>query len=180
MSKPRLIVAFLSALSFATVAFPCGDKLSAMPGGVRFERLHAARHPGRVLIFTPLGSPLRVDNEGFRLAETVRRAGHLGQVVDEQGLQLALQLSTADLFLVDDADKSRFDAIAASGKPVAVLRVSSAGAAARVKFSPRSKCVTRLTKRSNPSLLRAIDDSFGRRLKGKSAECEDKALTRGT
>jgi hypothetical protein len=173
MRKPSTIPALFAALSFATAAFPCGDKLSAMAGGVRFERIHAARHPGRVVIFAPGDSPLHAANVQLHLADVLRRAGHSVEVVDEQQrLRRALQLATADLILIDVADAARFGAFETAGKPAAMLSVSYAGVVAKTKPITASKCVTRLTKRSNPLLLRTIDDLLERRGQGKPAACE--------
>jgi hypothetical protein len=179
MRKPGKIPVLLVALSFTAAAFPCGDKLSAMGGGVRFERIHAARHPGRVVIFAPNDSPLQAANVQLRLADVLRRAGHSVEVVDEQQrLQRALQLAAADLILIDVSDAGRFNTFESAGKPAAVLSVSYAGNNAKTTPSAASKCVTRLTKRSNPLLLRSIDDLLELRMQGKPAACETRSLPR--
>lgn len=181
MSRLRSVSVFAVAMTTAVVAFPCGDKLSALAGGVRFERIHAARHPGRVIIFAPNDSPLRAANTQLQLAEVLRRAGHAVNVVDEQQqLQRAMQLANADLILVDVSDAGRFESFERSSAPAALLTVSyAAGPSAQNVTAGASKCVTRLTKRSNPLLLRSIDDLLERRSKGKIAAC-DTSLPRAT
>ena len=167
---------FVLGCSFMSVALPCGDKLSAIAGGVRFERLHSAQHPGRIVIFAPSGSPLRDANADLRLARLLTEAGHSVEVVDEQQrVERALQLSMADVILVDVSDSERFRSFAATGGSVALMQVAYKGGfagAAKGESIAESSCVTRLTKRSGALLLRSIDDLLERRQQGKPVSCE--------
>jgi hypothetical protein len=171
----RRSIALVIGVSLAMTSLACGDKLSAIAGGVRFERIYSARHPGRIVIYAPVQSQLRVANEELKLADVLRRAGHTVEVISElQGLQRAMQLDTADLLLMDVADTElvagRDTGIVAKATVLPVSYAPSAKTTATA--SSQAKCITRLTKRSNPLLLRLVDDSLDRQSRGLPATCE--------
>jgi hypothetical protein len=174
MKAPGLIAWTVLGLSVASTVLACGDKLSAIAGGVRFERVYAARHPGRVAIYAPAGSALQAANSDLRLAETLRHAGHTVTVFEHpQDLRRALQLSTADLVLVDVADSRQLQAEesgAAAGAAYVVVGYAPKDKAAH-KVLSQSKCVTALTRRTGPLLLRELDTVLERRSRGLPGEC---------
>jgi CheY-like chemotaxis protein len=172
----------LLGLSIGTVGLACGDKLAVIGGGVRFERLYLSHHPGRVVLYVPRDSRLRVANDELRLADSLRRAGHSVEVIDEQqGLQRALQMASADLILVDVADDlpARMDAGRAANVAVVPVAYGPAPELRRTASTVQA-CVTALGRRTAPVLLRAVDNALERRSRGLVSACDAMAVPRGT
>ena len=173
--KTPVLVAWLALGLSATSALACGDKLSAIAGGIRFERLYAARHPGRVAIYAPPGSALQAANTDLKLSEVLRHAGHTVTVFEHpQELRRALQMTTADLVLVDVADSRQLrseESGAATNAAFVVVGYAPQRKAAR-NIQDGAKCITALTRRSGPLLLRELDAVLERRSRGQRGECE--------
>ncbi|HXC58613.1 MAG TPA: hypothetical protein VN645_04800 [Steroidobacteraceae bacterium] len=176
----RTVSVLAIGLFVTAAALACGDKLSAIGGGVRFERVFAARYPGRIAIYAPEQSALRTANDELRLAEMLRRAGHTVTVFDDpQDLRRALQTATADLVLVDAADAAQFRAAenATTGAPIMSVSYISRAKAAKANLV-QSRCVTQLTRRSSALLLRELDTVLERRGRGLPAACESDPFPR--
>lgn len=168
----RLIVLTVGCACM-TAALACGDKLSVLSGGVRFERMHASQHPGRIVIFAPGGSALRAANAELHLAQLLTRAGHTVEVVDDQQrVERVLQLAVADLILVDTSDEKSFAAFVAAGSRVGLMRVSYDPKPSMRAVVADSRCVTTLTRRSSALLLRSVDDQLELSRQGKPLSCD--------
>jgi len=178
------VPALLLGLSVATVALPCGDKLAAIGGGVRFERVYAARHPGRIALFVPQDSRLRQANESLHLADALKRAGHQVIVIeDARDLPNQLQPDRVDLLLADVDDARALAASVASVPRALMLQASAARDVSAAKLTATSKlpaqCVAQLSKRTSVQLLRKVDEALDRNRNGLPPACTGELFTRG-
>jgi len=175
MKLRHRLPAILIGLAVTGTALPCGDKLAAIGGGIRFERVYAARHPARVALFVPGQSRLRAANEELKLAQALERAGHQVIVIDDtRDLPDRLQPDRVDLLLVDVADVPALAASAAA-PPLALLvhsgAKSGAAAAKEAASALPPKCVAELSKRTSVQLLRKVDDALDRSKRGVPPAC---------
>jgi len=171
MKLRHRIPAILIGLVVTGTALPCGDKLAAIGGGIRFERVYAARHPARVALFVPGQSRLREANEELKLAQALQRAGHQVIVIDDtRDLPDRLQPDRVDLLLVDVADVPALAASAAA-PPLALLVRSGASAVKDAAGALPPKCVAELSRRTSVQLLRKVDDALERNKRGMPPAC---------
>lgn len=84
----------------------CGDKFLGAGRGARFARVYAALHPGRILLYSPIGSPIaKLRKSG--LDKAIRRAGHHVEAADDRAaLYDALRQRPVDVVVVTDAEAS--------------------------------------------------------------------------
>lgn len=155
MDARRVLPVLAVFLLAGGTALACGDKLSAIGGGIRFERVHAARHPGRVLLYLPGESPLRRSSDQLKLADLLRRSGHqvdIGENRDALRQELTNQGDKPFLVVIDVADaKDMASALPDSAPMLLVSTTTASGAAA---------CALPVNKRGIPQLLRAVDDAL--------------------
>jgi hypothetical protein len=92
----------------------CGDKFLGAGRGVRFGRVYAALHPGRVLLYSPDNGPIaKLRRSG--LDKAIRRAGHQVDVAEDRGsLYDALRQRPVDVVIVDDANAPDVGRVAGS------------------------------------------------------------------
>lgn len=158
MGARLVVVVALLASAAGGTALACGDKLAAMGGGIRFERVHVARHPGRVMLYLPEGSALRRSNDEYRIAELLRRSGHQVEVQsDEASLRREISSGGAGVVLIDVADARRVAAQVPDASAAPVLLVSSPGAS---RGASPAGCAIPVTRRTTALLLRAVDDAL--------------------
>ncbi len=162
----------------SATALGCGDKLSAMAGGVRFERLNHSRYPSRVIVYLPESSSLREAESDLQLVRLLTRAGHAVRVVERRAeLEQILAASDADLVLAGPADLLGLARPAApsagTARAPALLPVDYAapGAASVAAAAGSASCVTRLSRRSGGQLVRTIDSALQRRGDGTTLPC---------
>jgi hypothetical protein len=169
----------ISALC-GSVAFACGDKLSAIGGGVRFERIHASRNPGRIVLYVPAGSNLARANDEARLAVALIRARHQVELIDTPAaLTERLTAGTTNLLLIDARDMP--DPASLSHLKTTVVPVTYAsGASAQPASDGGARCVLHLTKRSAQQLVLAVDAMLERLGRGESSGCLLSPGPRGT
>lgn len=174
MFTVRSMLGVLAGLSFVSTGLACGDKLSAIGGGIRFERIRATRHAGRIVIYAPRDSGLRRANDELRLADALARAGHAVRLVDgPEPLRQAIAGITADVVLVDDAESGRLEAAGTHDAAPAILPVVyMTGDRAVPRVESRTPCAAQLTKRSTQKLVRAVDEILERRSRGAPPMCE--------
>jgi hypothetical protein len=166
------------AASSATV-IACGDKLSAMAGGVRFERLHQARNPSRLVVYLPASSGLREAESELQLVRLLTRAGHTVRVVERRAeLEQILAASDADLVLAGaddllDLGRNAAATPTATARRPAVLPLdySASGAGRVAAAADAGSCVTRVSRRSGGQLVRTIDSALQRRSDGTTLPC---------
>ncbi|MEO6186460.1 MAG: hypothetical protein ABIP38_06490 [Steroidobacteraceae bacterium] len=159
-------------IGLTTVALGCGDKLSVIGGGVRFERVYASRHPSRIAIFIPQQSSLRSANDELRLADALTRAGHHVLLIDNyEDLPSQLQPDSVDLLLVDVTDSRRLAAAVAAAPKAVLLQVIGKSTSATPDSTQPARCVTRLSRRTSLQLLRKVDEVLEQRARGLAANC---------
>lgn len=181
MKALRHIPVLFAGLAITTAALACGDKLAAIGGGVRFERVYAARHPGRVGVFMPPQSPLREASRKQHMTEGLQRAGHQVVIIeDARELAEQLQPGRVDLLLVDLTDAREVSASLALAPRALLLQADGkAGRAAAASRGLPAKCLAKLSPRTNAKLLRKVDDALGGMRRGTPANCAGELVTRG-
>lgn len=172
------IAATVCAISLASPASACGDKLVALGGGVGFERLMVSRNPGHIVLLLEPGSGLTAANDKFNLAASLSLAGHevfIAKSVDE--LNARRDAAAPDLILVD-ASRAKPVEIQPGTKgavpvilPVAYMADGSAVAAA---YQPAS-CVTVVDDRKGAQVLKAVEHAMKLRTRGLPMPCEKSA-----
>lgn len=166
-----------AVLLSATAALACGDKLAALGGGVRYERLYRSQHPARIVLYAPRDS---AGEESERLRAELARAGHSVEVVASRGaLDSRLAAGAVDLVLADaDAQDGEPSSTQSRGTAV-VMGVRYADRSSLTRASSES-CVTTVTRRGGRQLLRQIDVELARRARGEPATCAAPSGLRGT
>jgi hypothetical protein len=109
-----LTLAAVLALLTAEPLLACGDKFLGAGRGARFARVYAALHPGRILLYSPTGSPIaKLRKSG--LDKAIRRAGHQVEAAEDRaGLYDALRQRPIDVVVVTDAEASEVSRLAGS------------------------------------------------------------------
>src|SRR5262249_32305886 len=93
----------LGLLSYSSIAGACGDKFLVLGRGLRFERAHAAVHPGSILIYE--NKNLEDPKSGDDLEKALKKAGHTIQTVDDVSkLDATLKSGKFDLVLLNLSD----------------------------------------------------------------------------
>jgi len=156
MDARRILPGLAVFLLAAGTALACGDKLSAMGGGIRFERVHAARHPGRVLLYMPGESPLRRSSDQLKLADLLRRSGHqveIGENRDVLQQELAGGGDRALLVVMDVADAQQLASTLPAAAPLLLVTAGKVSSAA-------ASCALPVSRRGIPKLLNAVDEAL--------------------
>jgi len=172
------VAATVCAISLASPASACGDKLVALGGGVGFERLMVSRNPGHIVLLLEPGSGLAAANDKFNLAASLSLAGHevfIAKSVDE--LKARHDAAAPDLILVDASRSKPVEIQAGPGGvvpvilPVAYLADGSTVAAA---YQPAS-CVTVVDDHKGAQVLKAVEHAMKLRTRGLPMPCEKSA-----
>jgi hypothetical protein len=97
----------------------CGDKFVVVGRGVRFEQAYAAIHPASILIVLPTKNVKSAAVRDSHLVTALKMAGHHVEVVQQPAnLADVMGRSRRDIILVEQADASAFQEIAApAGQP---------------------------------------------------------------
>ena len=173
-----LVAATVCAISLASPASACGDKLVALGGGVGFERLMVSRNPGHIVLLLEPGTGLTAANDKFNLAASLSLAGHevfIAKSADE--LRARNEAKAPDLILVDASRAKQIEIQPGSGGaapvilPVAYMADGSAVAAA---YQPAS-CVTVVDERKGAQVLKAVEHAMKLRTRGLPMPCEKSA-----
>ena len=173
MKLPKRISVLLVGL--AAVALPqaeaCGDKLVALGGGVPFQRIHAQRLTGQIVMLIRSESGLSAFNQQAGLSRALLRAGHTVRVVDNQrDLDGALNASRADVVLADEGDandlRNRLAGDAAAPLVLAVVPMN-AGAA----IPAQALCSVQASLKQSRSLVKTIEGYMTRRQAGTAIHC---------
>jgi hypothetical protein len=165
-----LLGAAISVCSFQ-MAHACGDKLLALGGGISFQRVFTTRHPGKLILFLPPGSPLLAANADLRIDTALARAGHSVRTVETRAeLDQALQEAAADLVVTDWVEARGLDAEV--GGRVAILPVSASGDR---RVSSSAGCLVDAGKRKGRQIVHAVEQVLVRHGKGLPAGCSQLA-----
>ena len=171
----------IAALIFATLvigccglplARACGDKLAAIGGGIRFERLLRAEHPGHLILFLSPNSQLKRADQDLQLAFWLRRAGHDVKVVgDRAGLDDALVGSSrADLLLLDvEGARELAGAAAKSTAVLPVLYLPTPDDLASARNS--GTCYVQANRRQQYQFVQAVDHIVAHDRLAATGEC---------
>jgi hypothetical protein len=151
----------------------CGDKLAALAGGVRYERLHRSEHPARIVFYLPAGTSLATADVA-RLTEALERAGHRVHAVDSpDGLDARLRAREVDLVIAD------FERPPRTAGSTPVLQVGS-GATPGTSAPAESACVTPLGRRAGRQLVRTVERVMELRSRGDANVCATPPGLQGT
>lgn len=177
MSRYRLLALGMvlgAAAVFATPSGACGDKLVALGGGVRFERVVVSRHPGRILMVLSPGSGLATANARYSLTSSLTLAGHtVVAIEDPTELGSTLTGEPVDLVLVD-ATEFRGIALhsASAGQAPTILPVVyQEGSSPQPETRPVPECSADAGKAKGRSLLRTIEKTLDLRSRGLPDAC---------
>ena len=169
-----LVTCLLTSAPAPSVA--CGDKLVALGGGVRFERVVVSRHPGRILLVLSPGSGLDAANSRFNLAASLALAGHtVVKIGDPAELGDTLTDDPVDLVLVDSSDfrgialRTGSVDLAPTIVPVKYQGLSPAGTSA----GKAADCVADAGERKGKTLLRTVEKTLDLRSRGLPSGCLD-------
>jgi hypothetical protein len=153
----------------------CGDKLAALGGGVRFERIHSSRYPASIVLYLKPGSALRSADEQLRLTTALERVGHkVRSVSDLAELDVALQETKPDLVLMGWRDAQELVAHVGQGGASSppVLRVLYQPSAEETRAAAgQGSCVTDAGKKRGFYLVKSVEDVLGKRHKGEALQC---------
>jgi hypothetical protein len=102
-NAPLGVIVSVAGLIAAAPLLACGDKLAALGGGVRIERIPRSDHPGSVVVVaSPALASARAGAEG--LVASLRKAGHDARLVSSPGeLEAAAPAGVPDIVLADVA-----------------------------------------------------------------------------
>lgn len=152
----------------------CGDKLAALGGGVRFERVVVSRHPGRILMVLSPGSGLAEANARYNLTSSLTLAGHsVVAIEDPAELGSTLTVEPVDLVLVD-ATEFRGIALHSSsaGRAPTILPVIfQDDSSSRPPTDPLPGCSADAGAAKGRSLLRTIEKTLDLRSRGLPGLC---------
>jgi hypothetical protein len=177
MNKSFGVVAVAAAASivFAPAGQACGDKLVPLGGGVRFEQIHASRHPGKIILFLNPASKLPAANDEFRLGAALEKAGHaVRTVANRDELELALRTGTPDLVLVDWSDVVQLDDVlhGETGSPPVLPVLYRPTAEELLAAREQARCVAPAAKRrGRMAVIQSVEEMLERRGKGLPIDC---------
>jgi len=159
---------------FATSSGACGDKLVALGGGVRFERVVVSRHPGRILMVLSPGSGLAEANTRYNLTSSLTLAGHsVVAIEDPAELGSTLTMEPVDLVLVD-ATEFRGIALHSSSAgqaPTILPVVFQEGSTSRPATQPFPGCSADAHEAKGRNVLKAIEKTLDLRSRGLPGLC---------
>ena len=167
-----LIFATFGFVLFATIAFACGDKFLVIGKGIRYERAHAAAHPGSILIYR--NKDVEDPKAGSDLEVALKKAGHKIESVDTASkLETTLQNGKFDLVVLSLADAPLLEQqiISSPSKP-AVLPVIYNHTGNEVAVAGKQyDCILKAAGK-NKDVLNVVDEAVGERQKGQPVKCK--------
>jgi CheY-like chemotaxis protein len=157
-------------LALAPAVLACGDRLAALGGGVRFERVFYSRHPGRVVLYAPTATRLRAADERLGIAAALQRAGHqVTSVSDRDAFVRAVGAGAPDVVVID-AEAARAGLPDSTGTaPVVPVAFRPGRDAAPVRAD--DGCVVEIADQSVRQLLRTVETVLERRRRGERTAC---------
>jgi CheY-like chemotaxis protein len=168
------VAALCVGLALAPAVLACGDRLAALGGGVRFERVFYSRHPGRVVLYAPTATRLRAADERLGIAEALKRAGHqVTSVGDRDALLRAIGAAAPDVVVID-AEAER-GALPDARETVPVVPVAFRPGRDAVAARTDEGCVVEIADQSVRQLLRTVETVLERRRRGQSDPCRASA-----
>lgn len=183
MNKPRKMALGIAvtALSVATAAWACGDKLSVIGGGVSFDRVN--QHRGNVVMLVEPNSSLRAANEALKLRQALEYAGNRVRTVDTTSeLESVLQQGKIDVVLVSWGESDKLQARLAeySGSPTVLPVAYKTDPAELSSASRQGECFARVEERADKRLVRAVGHVMEQREKKAPLDCRNPVVTTST
>jgi hypothetical protein len=177
MNKSFAVLAVAAATSIVSTpaSEACGDKLVPLGGGVRFEQIHASRHPGKIILFLNPASKLPAANDEFRLGAALEKAGHaVRAVANRDELELALRTGNPDLVLVDWSDVVQLGGVlhGETGSPPVLPVLYRPTAEELLAAREQARCVAPAAKRrGRMAVIQSVEEMLERRGKGLPIDC---------
>lgn len=160
-----LAVSFVMLLSFATAAFPCGDKFLVVGRGMRYG---TAKHPTAILIYT------HNTQQSKDLESILKMAGHkLLRVTDEAELRSSVNKGLYSLVLIDLSDAVFLEEQIQSmgNKPTVVPVIYTYNGTELTDAKAKYDCVLRGEKK-NRNMVKVIDSVMEERANGVPPKCD--------
>jgi hypothetical protein len=174
-SKSLFLVAAAGAavLLSAGVLSACGDKFVVLGRATRFGQMRAAAHPASILIYNNPASRIPAAEKEYRLATTLRSAGHRPLVLqDRVQLEEAVASRDYDVVLADIADADAIEQVARAASPgTVVVPVLYNPSGAELAGAERQYSCVLKASRKNDDLLSVIDEAMKSKAKGVAANC---------
>lgn len=176
MRKPLLLACCtaVSMLQAPAIVQACGDKLSVIGGGVRFDRVSQNRYRGNVVMLVAPDSPLRAANDTLKLRQALEAAGHSVRAVESSNeLTLALDQSKADVVLVswDGAGQIKAQLAGRSPSPTVLPFTAKADLAFLATASNTGNCFAVAEHPGDKRFVKAVDRVVEQRRKDSSLQC---------
>jgi hypothetical protein len=171
----RLTVALAAVAGVFLAATPllaCGDKFVVLGRGVRFQHVHAAKHPASILVYMNPGSRVAQAEKEFQLQAMLKLAGHKPVAVEGASLAQALSSKSYDVVLADLGDAATLEQEVTSvpSKPVVVPVLYNPTKADLAAAEEKYSCVLAASKK-NRNLLDVVDEVMSSRHRGEEAKC---------
>jgi hypothetical protein len=174
----RIIALIASAAVFSLSSVPladaCGDKLAAIGGGIRFDRIYRAEHPGHLLVYLAPESRLKLANDELQIVSWLQRAGHEVKIIDSRAmLNEALAATTpTDLLLLDASDARALAGNAESRSKAPMLPVLYRPTADELAAARSSgACFAQASKRRQYQFVQLVDRIVANGRGGASNNC---------
>ena len=123
MDKPYCTVAAYGvavlALASPPTAQACGDQLTVLGKGNRFERTHTNHRHGTLIMYLSPDSRLSATNSDARLGQALTRDGHQVRLVQSSAeLKQALDSEQTDCVLIDWSEARHLQPDVVAGVPI--------------------------------------------------------------
>jgi hypothetical protein len=155
------------------VLVACGDKFVILGRGMKTE-MGRARHPAAILVFNSPTSRLPAAEREYRLATTLKAAGHKPLVLqDRVQLDEALASRGYDVLLADFAEVPSLEQTVRRNSPDTIV-IPVLYKPTGTELAEAEKQYGCLLKASNKhdDMLTVIDEVMGSRAKGVAANCQ--------
>jgi ABC-type sugar transport system substrate-binding protein len=156
------------------VAPACGDKFVVLGRAAKLDQVRTAAHPASILIYNNPSSRLPAAEKEYRLASTLKVAGHKPLVLqDRVQLEEALISRGYDLLLVDLTDAPSLEPSLRTAAPDTLLiPVLYKPTGAELEDAERQYgCLLKASKKSD-DLLSVVDEAMRSKAKGGTAVCQ--------
>jgi ABC-type amino acid transport substrate-binding protein len=167
------VVAIGAVALSATASWACGDKFVVLGRGVRSAMTRASAHPASILIYGDRDSHMQAAEKEYRIAETLKLAGHKPLVVENrEQLDEALTSRRYDLVLADLSDAARLDqGLRAASSGVVVIPVMYKPTSAELTAAEKQYGCLLKAPTKDDDLLSVVDEAMQGRAKGSAPTC---------
>jgi hypothetical protein len=174
MKKPIFTLAAAIFLTLPMAAESCGEKLVAIGGGVRIERIYRSQHPGSVVVVAMNDAVSWSNSSTERLTDSLRAAGHEVRVVrTPTEFENTVRAHSPNIVLAEAGQvqqlRARLTSASASGAVVPVLFRPTRAALTAAKLS--DSCVASFSDWGVGPLLRIVDGVRSQQVAGQAVNC---------